>query len=86
MSYTTITVYAVVVPTLFTPVLLGLPFLDINDLASCHQTCTCIHLPMGRDILLPGPSAPAPPPSLRERRETRRLERLATLRREAIEA
>lgn len=83
MSYTTITVFAVIVPKLFTPVLLGLPFLDINDLVSCHHDRTCIHLPTGRDILMPGEHAPPPPPTIQEHREACRLENLAKIRSDA---
>ncbi|KAK7684482.1 hypothetical protein QCA50_012429 [Cerrena zonata] len=68
MSFVACTVRAIVVPDLFVPIILGMPWLTKNNIVIDHELRCCIHKPSGIDILLPGPGPTPPPLSIDERR------------------
>ncbi|THU85143.1 hypothetical protein K435DRAFT_869578 [Dendrothele bispora CBS 962.96] len=64
-SWTSRTVFAIIAPSLCSPMILGLPFLSHNKLVIDHDARTVIDKSSGFDLLNPVPSSPVPLPDTR---------------------
>jgi hypothetical protein len=63
-AWTSGTVCAIIAPGLCMPIILGLPFLEHNNIVMDHNNCSCIDKKTGYNILSPAVIEPPLPPPL----------------------
>ncbi|KAF8196515.1 hypothetical protein BJ912DRAFT_1056333 [Pholiota molesta] len=72
-AWTSKVVRAIIAPGLCMPIILGLPFLEYNDIVADHGNRSCIDKKTGYNILNPGEILPPPPPKLKLREKAKFL-------------